>query len=166
MASRFDKDTIREYFEHCQRTGLKRINNIAALTEYAHKTGSTDEAIREWLFPDESEGPLVVCPTCGGAGRIPEPLPAPPEVCSICGGREKVLRFNFETRRDEEVPCLCVAGGPSTEEIERERSRLEEAKRRGAETLGQMLGVGELVAAILPTELKLVGKSSDGEAEG
>ena len=39
MPSVFNKDTIREYFEYCQRTGKKRVGSVTGLTEHAYKTG-------------------------------------------------------------------------------------------------------------------------------
>jgi hypothetical protein len=160
MASRFDRETIREYFEFCQRTGRKRVNSIEGLTSHAHATGNNDEEIREWLFPSEG-GPTVECPACGGSGRIPEPPPPVPAVCTLCRGAREVLRFDFETRRDEVVPCVCASGGPTPEELRAAEERLEEARRKGAQTLSRMLGVGELATAILPVELKLVDRKDD-----
>jgi DnaJ-class molecular chaperone len=118
MASRFDKDTIREYFEEAQRTGKKRVGSISALTDHAHKTASNDEEIRAWLFPPEA---MVVCPTCQGKGRIPQAVQEP-EVCFNCKGVRELIRLNPATGEDETWPC-SVCEKERFAQAERERGR-------------------------------------------
>lgn len=141
MPSRFNKDTIREFFEHCQRTGLKRVNSITGLTEHAYKTGNNDEEIKAWLFPG-SVAALVPCPKCSGSGRVPEPAPTREPSCPLCSDRKEITRYNFTTERDEIVPCPCVARALPAEEVQ--DARREAARREGVRMLSRMLGVSEI----------------------
>lgn len=102
--SKFDRDTIREYFEFCQRTGRKRVNSLEGLTKHACETGSNDDEIKAWLFPPD-DTPQVVCPTCAGTGRVPEPAAPPAPGCHLCCGAGRLNRYDPMTDRDELWPC-------------------------------------------------------------
>ncbi len=152
MPSRFDKDTIREFFEHCQRTGKKRVNSVGALTDHAYRTASNDDEIREWLFPTETVA-TVPCPTCGGSGQIPEPK-AIPEVCYFCKG-QLVIRYNPETDADETWPCQVCQEADFEEQL-----RLRGGVILPTLTLPQGKGFASLADVTLTTGIEGEGEDA------
>lgn len=115
MPSRFDRDTIREYFEWAQRTGKKRVGSIEALTEHARKSGNNDLEIRDWLFP-VSSAQMIPCPTCRGAGQIPEPDQLP-ESCYMCKSARRILSYDPDNDKEEEWPCLVCRSEAYQKEV-------------------------------------------------
>jgi DnaJ-class molecular chaperone len=115
MPSRFDRDTIREYFEYCQRAGKKRVTSINALTDHAHKTASNDEEIREWLFPAQ-QAQTMTCPTCKGSGQV-QRRAASDEPCYMCKGT-RLQRFNPASDEDEDWPCPVCQSAEFDEQVQ------------------------------------------------
>jgi hypothetical protein len=105
--SKFNEETIREYFEWAVRTGKKRVNSIPSIVLYALKTGNNDAEIKAWLFPDDA-GEMSTCPRCEGRGVVParslEPVATAPP-CVICAGTGFGVRWNPDTDTDERVAC-------------------------------------------------------------
>jgi hypothetical protein len=133
MPSRFDKDTIREYFEWAARTGKKRVGSIEALTDHAHKTGNNDLEIKAWLFPEDA-GNVIVCPTCEGRGRIVKPETSEPvkPPCHICHDTGYAISFDPDKDADVRTPCPFHNGDEyaawSQEQKLRESERVEESR--------------------------------------
>lgn len=149
MPSRFDKDTIREFFEWAAREGKKRIGNINALTDHAYKTGNNDEEIREWLFPPEA---LMTCPTCKGKGQVPL-VEREPEKCFECKGEKHLVRFNPKTDADEVWPCpVCCKD--EFKQVERERGAV----------VAPLVKLGPRVRAGIFAGLEIV-TGADGDAD-
>jgi hypothetical protein len=153
MPSRFDKDTIREYFEEAQRTGRKRVGNINSLTDHAHRTGNNDEEIRDWLFPPV---PMIVCPTCQGKGRILTPRQEP-QTCFHCKGARELVRLNPESGEDETWPCSVC---------EKERFAEAERERGGVPQPVILFAPNKEMVSFADLKIVTARDSDDGQGEG